>query len=107
MYTTAKTVKCRAPLICSDFIRYQPDLNGSDTHLDKETSEAIDRRWFSHRQIQYGTEKVNYLLYQELRKSRAYALPPTPPMFIMETNCLLSLFRSCDTACADFRGNNK
>lgn len=94
-------------IICSDLIRHWLDLNSNDTQLDKETSEAIYRSWFSHRQIQYGTEKVKYLLSQELSEARTYALPPTSLMFILKTNCLFSLFGSCDTVCADFRGNNK
>lgn len=77
------------------------------TQLHRETSEDIDHSWFSRRQIQYGIEKVKYLLYQVLSEVCTYALPPTSLMFIMKTNCLFALFRSCDSACADFRGNNK
>lgn len=95
---------CTVSLNLSDLIRHQLD-HSNDTHLDREISEAINHSKFSCRQIQYGTEK--YLIYQELCEACTYVLPPTSPIFITETNCLFSLFRSCDTAAVDFRGTNK
>ena len=63
-------------------------------------SEAIDYRWFSHRQIRYGTGKEKYRLYEELSEACTYALIPKALLFITYTNCFFSLFRSFDTACA-------
>lgn len=45
--------------------------------------------------------------YQGLRGASTYALPPTPLIFLMETNCLRSFFRSSQAACTGFKGNNK
>lgn len=56
---------------------------------------------------QYPTEKMKYQLYQDVSKRCTYALTPTFLTFIMITKGLFSLYRGCDTACADVRGNNK
>lgn len=66
-------------------IRHQLDLNSSDAHPEREISWAINGRKFSCRQIQHGTEK--YVLSVKLCEACTYALPPTPLIFIMETNC--------------------
>lgn len=54
---------------CQFWQRHRLDLNSNDSHLDRETSVAIDHSWLSCRQIQYGTEKVKYLVYQELSET--------------------------------------
>lgn len=64
-----KSVVFRVSLICSDLIGHQLDPNSNNTPLDRETSEAIDHSWCSRTQIQYGTARVKYLLYQELSKA--------------------------------------
>lgn len=54
--------------------RHQLDLNSNDSHLDRETSVAIDHSWLSCRQIQYATDKVKYLIYQELSEAFTHML---------------------------------
>lgn len=70
-------------------------------HTYIQTSEAVDNPNMPQR------SELKYLLYKVLSKPCTYALPPTFLMFIMKTNCPFSLFRGCDTVCADVRGNNK